>query len=328
MLYRNSFISITFLLIQWLAPSVESFSGISPQEPVTTTATNEKKIKNHMVYIRASKLIDQPVSIPPPSPANEDGTCCLTSYMQLPAAQYACVPMPLNASLTRLVGSKDKFKLCVPPMTFRLPGVINLEVVPEVKARVDVQKDRVLISADECTIHGSPLIESLDLNERFDFSIRCCMTWGDLSSRKKKKSNKKNKNDGEISSSAAADATKVSVVELQEQRQIIRANTTISVDFDPPGFLKRIPKQATETVGNAAFALTMSRMLSQFMKSLAADFQKWNSDEEYRLARKQMELDLLVERDELNNIQDAEIMQTIEKEFSSSSTVEDISDAS
>mmetsp|Transcript_4401 Transcript_4401/g.6486 ORF Transcript_4401/g.6486 Transcript_4401/m.6486 type:complete len:335 (-) Transcript_4401:1423-2427(-) len=329
MLYQISFISIVLLLVQWFAaaPSTEAFSGISPQDPATTAATlkTEENPPPKLTYIRASKIIDQPISIPAPSPSNEDGKYCLDSYMQLPAAQYACVPMPLNASLTRLVGSADRFKLCVPPMNFRLPGVINLVVVPEVNARVKVQEDSVLISADECTIHGSPLIESLGLNERFDFSIRCCMTWGVLTKNDDNNNNNNNLNKNvEDSISATATTKDAEEEEEEEEQEFIRCNTTISLDFDPPGFFKRVPRQATEAVGNAAFSITMSRMLSQFMKGLAADFQKWCLEEDYRKARKQMELDVLEEEEEEEVLLPEDVIR-IENQMSTSSTAEETS---
>eukprot|EP00567_Pseudictyota_dubia_P007212 CAMPEP_0197460132 /NCGR_PEP_ID=MMETSP1175-20131217/53294_1 /TAXON_ID=1003142 /ORGANISM="Triceratium dubium, Strain CCMP147" /LENGTH=102 /DNA_ID=CAMNT_0042995167 /DNA_START=1 /DNA_END=306 /DNA_ORIENTATION=+ len=97
--------------------------------------------------------------------------------MQLPAGQYACVPMPLDSSLSRIRGTADEFKLIVPPMQFKVPGIPGVEVRPVVNAKVTVEPDRVVVVSDSCIIHGSPMIEQIRLNDHFDITVRICLTW-------------------------------------------------------------------------------------------------------------------------------------------------------
>ena len=99
----------------------------------------------------------------------QDTDCCLEDYMHLPAAQYTCVPMPLNSSLNRLRGKSDQFKLCVPPIQLKSPGVPVVEVRPVMMATVDVQKDQVIITSNSCQIGGSKIIEDLVSAKSFLF---------------------------------------------------------------------------------------------------------------------------------------------------------------
>jgi hypothetical protein len=85
--------------------------------------------------------------------------------------------MPMEA---KLVGTDkaDEFALAVPPVRFAVPGVL-LTVTPSLLATVTSEPDRVCISSDACTLSGSPFVESLRLNERFDFRVRTVFTWAD-----------------------------------------------------------------------------------------------------------------------------------------------------
>ena len=81
--------------------------------------------------------------------------------------------MPLNSSLDRVRGTPDRFKLCVPPMQLKSPGVPMVEVRPEVMARVTVEpeRERVEIFSDVCEIRGSRIIDDLKINDFFDFTV-------------------------------------------------------------------------------------------------------------------------------------------------------------
>eukprot|EP00980_Cylindrotheca_fusiformis_P006819 scaffold1427_cov63-Cylindrotheca_fusiformis.AAC.2 len=112
------------------------------------------------------------------STASATVTNRLNEYMQLPAAQYACVPMPLNSSLKRIYGSVDEFLLEVPQVSFTLPNRGNIDVIPQIKAKVQVESDKVIIQSISCTISGSPIVETWKLNDRYDLDVKVILTWG------------------------------------------------------------------------------------------------------------------------------------------------------
>ena len=68
-----------------------------------------------LVHLRVSESIIQPVAF----------HGCLDQYMQLPAAQYVAVPMPLSGSLARVPDTADLFSLVVPPVRFGAPAGLD-----------------------------------------------------------------------------------------------------------------------------------------------------------------------------------------------------------
>lgn len=196
------------------------------------------------VKIRVKESIVQPV----PSHG------CLQDYMSLPAAQYVAIPMPLSASLTRVAGTADLFQLQVPPVSFDVPALPVVEASPEVLARVSTEPDRVVIRSESCSISGSPLIEKLKLNERYDFFVETCFTW----------------------SSATVD------------EEAIHSCTEISVDVSPPGPFKHVPRWLLERVGNSVMKLALSSLQTTFVANLGADYARWATDEAYRLERERI----------------------------------------
>ena len=179
---------------------------------------------------------------------------CLEEYMQLPASQYSCVPMPLNSSLNRIHGTLDQFELKVPPIKINLPIAPTVEVRPLVVAKVDVAKDHVLIISSSCEINGSKIIQDLNINDFFDFLVQVCLTWD--------------------TSSASS----------------ITAKSKIELDLKPlPGIFKVIPTNVLENVGNNAIRLSLKYLQNNFMKSLGKDFERWSVDEEYRMEREKLQ---------------------------------------
>ena len=201
-------------------------------------------IGGNPVKIRVKESIVQPVS----------SHGCLQDYMSLPAAQYVAIPMPLSASLSRVVGTADLFHLCVPPVSFDVPALPVVEASPQVLARVSTEPDRVVIRSESCSISGSPIIEKLRLNERYEFHVQTCFTW-----------------------LAAAD----------EQEEIHSA-TEITVDVSPPGPFKYVPTWLLERVGNSVMKLALSSLQTTFVANLGADYARWATDEAYRLERERL----------------------------------------
>eukprot|EP01039_Chlorochromonas_danica_P006969 gene6969-7710_t len=94
----------------------------------------------------------------------------LTDYMQLPVDQYVCLEMPLNATLSRIGGSK--FNLTVPPVRF-----FHLDVSPTLFCEVTQSTDSVNISSQTCLLRGSPYVEGL--NGCFNIHIQSSFKWVD-----------------------------------------------------------------------------------------------------------------------------------------------------
>ena len=194
-----------------------------------------------LTRVRVSGSVEQP--IPQQGPTG----CTLDDYMRLPVAQYSTLQMPFQASLERVPGTVDVFELRVPPVRFGIRR-LSLTVVPSLVATANAEADRVLISSDACELSGSPLIERLRLNERFDFRVRTEFTWA-----------------GEPA--------------------MIRSETRIEVDVDPPGPFARLPRSLLETTGNAVMSFAMDALQAAFLRSLADDYARWSVDEGYREAR-------------------------------------------
>lgn len=207
---------------------------------------------------------------PPPRPSRNGDDLTLTSYMRLPVEQYALIPMPLGSSLShrkrRIEGTRGEgaalsdsspadteFELIVPTLSF-----FNLRVQPTVFCTVRPEKDKVLILSHKCTLKGSPFIEKVKLNDRFDFLIETELTWEDFAANK-----------------SARRGRKCS----------ISAETIVDVDVDVPPPFSSLPQRVLRATGNAAMKLSLMFILDNFVENLAKDYGKWATDEKYRSYR-------------------------------------------
>jgi len=93
------------------------------------------------------------------------GVCQQGTYMQLPTDQYVLIPLPNNAKLEKQ--SEDLFTLLVPELQ-----LFNVWLRPHVVSKVEVTPDGVLIEAVECRLDGSPEVQRLDLNSKFELSVK------------------------------------------------------------------------------------------------------------------------------------------------------------
>jgi len=172
------------------------------------------------------------VLITPPPPLQHNVT--LTRYMHLPVEQYVLIPMPLGSSLTTRVRNDDdindnnqklssntEFELVVPTITF-----FGLSLTPVVYATVQPQANQVVISSNQCILRGSPFIEKVQLNDRFDFFVNTTLTWTD---------------------DTTYNSTECSIT----------AETCIKVDVDVPRPFNTIPKRIIERTGNAAMHISL-----------------------------------------------------------------------
>lgn len=181
----------------------------------------------------------------------------LDDYMRLPTRQYTAIELPMRAQLSLAStvwperSGPSQFALRVPPLTFAIPGS-PITVSPLVFATVETHTGCVLISSSECTLSGSPFIESL--NDRFDFSVKLRMTW-----------------DSSADSSARGGS--------------ISADTHLDVDVDTPPVFALVPRPLLEAIASGATSLVLDSLQRVFLKNLAADYTRWATDAAYRRAR-------------------------------------------
>jgi hypothetical protein len=234
------------------------------------------------VRLRVNTQVIQNVTTPMVNNDNQEDGWLLEKYMQLPAAQYACVPMPLNSSLERVFGSEEEFILKVPQVSFKLPSG-PIDVNPEVRAKVEVGPEKVVIKSLACTISGSPLVEKLKLNDRYDLDVCATMTW---------------EQNETVASDDAVDENSPSVTTRQDS---IRNFVELAVDVFPPGRLALIPRRILEPAGNLAMSYALGLLLDSFMQGLGKDFERWALDDAYRAERMLLEEEL---KQELDSVRD------------------------
>ena len=207
-------------------------------------------------------------------------------------------------------GAGEEFELVVPTITF-----FNLSLQPVVYASVYPQQNKVIISSDKCLLRGSPFIEKVKLNDRFDFNVCCTLTWEDtLVASQSSLDNAGGKDGHEVGTTTqfndmtlemqqTHDANNLSEFmknkdnnndvhgkttqqQQQQQRQCsITAETTIHVDVNVPRPFNSLPKIVLEKTGSTAMQLSMKYIQGNFVANLANDYEKWATDLEYRLFR-------------------------------------------
>jgi len=210
----------------------------------------------------------------------------LTNYMQLPVEQYVLIPMPLESSLTRIdindsnfpsKSDDTKFELVVPTIHF-----FKLSLTPVVYASVQPHENRVVISSTKCLLRGSPFIERVQLNDRFDFTVTTTLTWDDASSQL----NLANGSEDAFQSIPTGDGNQNGSTDEEKEgppmEYSISAETIIKIDVDVPRPFSALPKMALEKTANAAVGITPKYIQSNFVENLATDYKKWASDVEYR----------------------------------------------
>lgn len=212
----------------------------------------------------------------------------LTNYMQLPVEQYVLIPMPLESSLTRIdindsnfpsKSDDTKFELVVPTIHF-----FKLSLTPVVYASVQPHENRVVISSTKALLRGSPFIEKVQLNDRFDFTVTTTLTWKDASSQIHLEQNgNQNGNANKFEDKHPMDCS-------------IRAETVIDVDVSVPFPFSTIPKRALEQTANAVMRMSLKYIQANFVENLAKDYKKWARDGKYRNYRASLGDTTLVNR--------------------------------
>ena len=254
-----STIVLTIIIVISLRTSL-AFSVGPPSTPT------HPRVKDTKVTVAGKATV---AIAPPPIQHALSHNVTLTHYMRLPVDQYVLIPMPLGSSLNRMdnidgdvspssidyPSECSEFELVVPTISF-----FKLSLQPVVYATVQPHLNRVVISSTKCVLCGSPFIEKVKLNDRFDFSVNCTLTWEDP-----------------LSNS--------SMSQLGEIECSITSKTCIKVDVDVPKPFRSIPKRLIERAGNAAMKVSLNYIQANFVDNLATDYENWATNSEYRIYR-------------------------------------------
>lgn len=141
---------------------------------------------------------------------------------------------------------------------------------------VEPENERVTIRSDTCQIGGSKIIDDLKINDFFEFSVEICLTWDNGNTN----TNMSMSADAGLGRRARASAGRSGKIQAQSD---------IAVDLNPPGPFAFVPRGILEAVGNRAIALTLGSLQQNFMVSLGTDFERWITDESYRMERQKLE---------------------------------------
>lgn len=178
----------------------------------------------------------------PVAPKHDEG-CNLGAYMQLPTDQYVLIPLPNNAKLEKQ--SEHLFSLLVPELQ-----LFNVWLRPHVVSRVEVTLDGVIIEAVECRLDGSPEVQRLDLNSKFELSVKVIIQ---------------------------------GTQDPRGLRNVMTARSEITVWVDPPPIFRLMfPKPLMVATGSAVVRSTLRLLQSTFLQGLASDYNRWAMDAAYR----------------------------------------------
>jgi hypothetical protein len=234
----------------------------------TGTKPNAKlSLKN-----RARLSANYTVAVKVPIVASANATLTLDHYMRLPTEQYH----ELDPKMIKPLGN-NCFLLDVPKMEF-----FNIWVQPQVVTEVTTHSElssptseeaHVLIKGLSCTLNGSPWIQQMKLNDKFDLHFLTKLTWKDPSL-------------GNGSSNIKAVAANRNNSSNVEQRQAVITGALeleVLTEVIPP--FNAFPVSLLESTCNTVLGGLTRTLLPIFVKKLAEDFKRWQVDEKYRQRR-------------------------------------------
>jgi hypothetical protein len=206
-----------------------------------------------------------------PIMASADATLTLDHYMRLPTEQY----YELDPKMIKPLGN-NSFLLDVPKLEF-----FNIWVQPQVVTEVTTHSElssptseeaHVLIKGLSCTLNGSPWIQQMKLNDKFDLHFLTKLTWKDPSVE-----------NGSSNMTVAKSRNNSSNV---EQRQAVITGALeleVLTEVIPP--FNALPISLLESTCNTVLGGLTRTLLPIFVKKLAEDFKRWQVDEKYRQRR-------------------------------------------
>lgn len=173
----------------------------------------------------------------------------LDTYMRLPTSQY----YELDPNLIIPRGG-NKFTLAVPRIQ-----LFNVWLEPEVDVIVTLDlghpnktDPKVVIEAEDCRLKGSAWIQKMKLDEKFVLCFTTCLYWN-----------------------AQSRPTEASV----------RGDLALDVFTEVLPPFDVLPRSLLEGTCNAVLGTLMSSLLPVFLKKLVQDYEKWATDETYRMKR-------------------------------------------
>lgn len=175
----------------------------------------------------------------------------IENYMTLPPEQYSALDPNLISHL-----EKNRFRLRVPKL--KLYGLWVAPVVDIVATQLD-NPARVVLTSENCTLHGSDWVRRVQLNNFFTVKFQTVLSW----------------NSSRAVFQKGDTASITGTVFLEVFTRVI-----------PPFNL--IPRPMLEGSVNAILRGLIRTMLPFFMHRLAADYRRWATDEEYRAFRESM----------------------------------------
>lgn len=183
---------------------------------------------------------------------NEQTNIYSTAHSDLSLTTYMKLPVSQYALIKMPLGATltkvldtEEFKLEVPNVKF-----FHLECKPTVYCTVSKSEggDVVTIRSEKCILGGSPIVDSL--NAHYNFNVITQFTW----------------------------------IDKPREKSIV-SNSKILVYVDPPFIFKAFPKALLESTGNLVMQVALNGVERMFIKALSEDYQKWATDEGYRIMR-------------------------------------------
>ncbi|MEW5305647.1 MAG: hypothetical protein WDW36_008173 [Sanguina aurantia] len=168
----------------------------------------------------------------------------LSVYMQGFANNFSTIELPLGGGMVRK--SESRFEICIPRF-----ALFDIAIQPHVKCDVTTTPGLVNVVSRECSISGSPHVDSYRLNDKFDLHVSVCFSW--------------------LEANPATQAAPRIVV-----------TSTLLVLVDVPSPFNLVPRGIIEPTCNAAMAQSLNLLLSSFVESLSADYAVWAKDAKVR----------------------------------------------
>lgn len=182
------------------------------------------------------------------------GSISLASYMQLPAEQYDA----LDPTLIQPLGG-NRFRLQVPRL-----ALFNVWVQPTVDVAVTNATGpppRVLLQGERCKLDGSPLVQRMHLDQRFELHFQTQLTWTSGS-------------EGPSTPSPRGKGSITADLDVEVFTEVI-----------PPFDL--LPRSVLEGTCNAVLRTLIGTLLPVFLGRLSADYERWANSPAYRAQRQQ-----------------------------------------
>ncbi|MEW5316779.1 MAG: hypothetical protein WDW38_008129 [Sanguina aurantia] len=181
----------------------------------------------------------------------------LSVYMQGFANNFSTIELPLGGGMVRK--SESRFEICIPRF-----ALFDIAIQPQVKCDVTTTPGLVNVVSRECSISGSPHVDSYRLNDKFDLHVSVSFSWIEANP-------------------ATQAAPRIVVTSTAPAPPLLSSHQpTAQVLVDVPSPFNLVPRAIIEPTCNAAMAQSLNLLLSSFVESLSADYAVWAKDAKVR----------------------------------------------